>query len=229
MAGVKGILGDTPLEYGEDRSEVSRRVEGTPTIKLRVIVSYVILTLLSAYVIYDYRIRPDCICRPRPYVFAVSAFGITGLYGIVGFLNRMNDKRCSDKGFSFLIYVLTMSLVLPLFASEVWSIEKIFKETPEMVHIHMAMTVPGLASYLFQNNRKSWMMDMSWAFSFCTLLYIGFVHGAYWAALAGLLYTIGYFYAERSYYMPRLDCMHDEEIINYCLSGFLLSANKYLV
>lgn len=84
----KGALGDTPLDYGEGRYDETARVENTPSIKIRVIASYIILTLLSAYVIYDYRIRPDCVCRPRPYVFAISAFCITGLYGIMGIVNR---------------------------------------------------------------------------------------------------------------------------------------------
>ncbi|XP_044751563.1 uncharacterized protein LOC123311582 isoform X2 [Coccinella septempunctata] len=225
---AKGILGDTPQEFTEDRFEETTRVENTPSIKLRVIASYVILTLLSAYVIYDYRIRPDCICRPRPYVFAISAFGITGLYGLLGVLNRMNNKPCTAKGFNSLVYMLEMSIVLPLFASEVWALEKMFKQYPDMVHLHAATAVPGLANYFFQNEQKPWMMDASIAYSFSTLTYLGLAHGVIWVALAAVMYTLAYLYAERSQFMPRMDFIHDEEIINYCLSAFVLFSKQYL-
>lgn len=124
--------------------------------------------------------------------------------------------------------MLLMSIVLPLFASEVWALEKAFKEYPDIVHVHTATAIPGLANYFFQDQQNSWMMDASLAYSLSTLLYLGLIRNAYWVVLAGIMYSLAYFYAERSYYMPRLDFLHDDEIINYCLSGFLLCSNKYL-
>ncbi|XP_044751562.1 uncharacterized protein LOC123311582 isoform X1 [Coccinella septempunctata] len=228
---AKGILGDTPQEFTEDRFEETTRVENTPSIKLRVIASYVILTLLSAYVIYDYRIRPDCICRPRPYVFAISAFGITGLYGLLGVLNRIFPELKWMYEILDGMEVLLFSVFLPYIAAELWTMNKFFKCYKFIPNILASAGLPSVDYYYFFHKPLYVYMEAAMVIETLTLYsFMAYMTNMkYYVATALTMYG-AYFTKMRFNKMPVPECwMTKTETINYTLSACILCASISMI
>ncbi|KAK9869411.1 hypothetical protein WA026_003166 [Henosepilachna vigintioctopunctata] len=228
----KRVLGDSPIDFTEGRRQEPSTLEVTPSVKLRVIASYIILSLLSAYVIYDYRIRPDCICRPRPYVFAISSFGLTGLYGLTGILNRSFSKVTWLSEVMEGMEVMIFSGVLPHLSAEIWIINSFIPEKPFIPYILQISGYPAVSYYYFFHKTLPILTEITIVIlSLTAFLYMFLKKKAIHLMGAAAFMYVAYFTKLRFYKLPLpLECrMTRQETINYALSACILCASISMI